>query len=135
MTHDVAACPLCRRLALGQTHLQHGNIEITPLCATCERHHLPSYSCPALRTDKRICPRCRVNKRALVDIPESGRWEHKTYGRWCPDCYIAEGWQQVTHVVTIRGPRLSTYTATWYEKPGVKTTSALMSCLPSRGAV
>lgn len=115
MSHDKAACPLCIRLAAGQTHLMNGNIEISPLCEACQKHHYERYPCAVEeKLPKSRCPRCRVNRRALVDIPQSARWERKTYAPMCHQCLLLDGWHQITHIVLLKdGP----YEATWYEKP------------------
>lgn len=113
-THDAATCRLCEVLQSGESHTRNG-VEITPFCATCDGHHPEKWVCKTVGLKKGDCPRCRVARCEVEDIPESGRWEHKKYAPYCLACLEAEGYVRVEHTVGLReGP----YIAVWWQKRG-----------------
>lgn len=65
---------------------------------------------------KTLCPRCRNNRRAWEDIPESARWEQKRLAKFCESCFEAQGYVKRTLLVKLKdGP----YRAEWWELPAV----------------
>ena len=48
-----------------------------------------------------------------MDIPESGRWERRTYAPYCHDCMIQAGYQRIETTI---GLQSGDYKAVWYQK-------------------
>ena len=57
-----------------------------------------------------ICPRCRKNKRALVDELDSGRFKQR-YAPFCHLCMVGDGY------VLCQATLPTEAVVTWYEKP------------------
>lgn len=91
-------CGLCAHLAAGKMQFAGGQT-IPPYCAVCDGHHYEDvpHRPPA---DKRICPRCRVNRRAVEHIPEALRPDRKRYAPFCEACLMAEGYERCEAVFT-----------------------------------
>lgn len=72
----------------------------------------------AVTLKRSICPRCRVNKRELEDIPESHRWERRRYSPFCRPCLIEEGYVLTGMDVRMFGQdgELYDYAARWWVK-------------------
>jgi hypothetical protein len=107
-------CRLCERLAAGFTLSKFG-ADISPFCAACsgDKTHIHHFGACKTEPVKGVCPRCG-GRCAVVDIPQSGRWEKQIYGRWCHECYLAEGYELVMDTVYLKtGPKR----VSWYEKP------------------
>lgn len=109
------ACDICAGLRDGR--IRHPETW-SPHCKVCGLHHWLDYPHSMVGLPKSRCPCCRVNKRALEDIPESARWERKRYAPFCESCLLAEGYVKVEHTVDLlyKG-QLVDQVVSWWVKP------------------
>lgn len=113
MTSGTYFCPRCSRV-FDSLKLMRGCSCTSALVSPAN----PPGSRPK-RSHNNTCPRCRVNRKALMDVREAmSLGQQRKYAPFCESCLVDDGWvKEEQHTSYLKGSEWVGYTYVFWEKP------------------